>query len=477
MTKSVPWHFSSIIKAVHGELLYGELLYGDTEHSFAGISIDSRTISRGDLFVAIKGQNYDGHNFIADAVENGAAGLLVSKSEIAGDRYKKWIKKGIVCFAAENTIDALGDIAALNRKQANISVVAITGSNGKTTTKEMTALVLSQRFNTLSTKGNYNNKIGLPLTIFRLDASHKWAVLELGMSKPGEISRLAEICKPDIGVITNIGTAHLEGFDSIEGIARAKGELLEHIGKNGTAVLNADDPRLLDLADKIQHDLLFFGFHENAGVRAQNIKQEAFGLSFRLMLPGETTLVNLKSYTPVFVSNALAAAAAGHLAGLNAGEIKSGLEKFHPVNGRMNIIKTRKGFHIIDDTYNANPCSMKVAINALQTLKGRGSGILVAGDMLELGKDAGLIHQEIGAMAAAGDISRLYITGTFADDVAKGAHTKGLQSKKILIGTKEEILDDLTNRVKPGDWILVKGSRALCMEAIVEELKNRDNID
>ena len=472
MVKPVTWHSSHIIEAVHGELLYG-----DPEYSFAGISIDSRTISQGDLFVAIKGQNYDGHDFIADAVENGAAGLLLSKSELAGGCYKKWTKKGIVCFAAKNTVVALGDLAAFNRKRTGVSVVAITGSNGKTTTKEMTALLLSRRFDTLATKGNYNNEIGLPLTMFRLTASHKWAVLELGMSKPGEIGRLAEICRPDIGVITNIGTAHLEGFDSIEGIACAKGELLEHIGKNGTAVLNADDPRLFSLADKVQNELLFFGFNENAGVRAKNIKQEAFGLSFSLLLPGESISVKLKAHSPVFVSNALAAAATGHLAGLNAGEIKSGLENFQPVMGRMDIINTRRGFHIIDDTYNANPCSMKAAINALQTLKGRERGIFVAGDMLELGKDAALIHQEIGALAAACDISKLYVTGVFADDVAKGAHSKGLQSEKILSGTKEEILDDLANRIKPGDWILVKGSRAMCMEDIVKELKNRGNID
>ncbi|MCD6186432.1 MAG: UDP-N-acetylmuramoyl-tripeptide--D-alanyl-D-alanine ligase [Deltaproteobacteria bacterium] len=472
MVKPVTWHSSHIIEAVRGELLYG-----DPEYSFAGISIDSRTISQGDLFVAIKGQNYDGHDFIADAVENGAAGLLLSKSELAGGCYKKWTKKGIVCFAAENTVVALGDLAAFNRKRTGVSVVAITGSNGKTTTKEMTALLLSRRFDTLATKGNYNNEIGLPLTMFRLTASHKWAVLELGMSKPGEIGRLAEICRPDIGVITNIGTAHLEGFDSIEGIARAKGELLEHIGKNGTAVLNADDPRLLVLADKVQNDLLFFGFNEKAEVRAKNIKQEAFGLSFSLLLPGESISVKLKAHSPVFVSNALAAAATGHLAGLNAGEIKSGLENFQPVMGRMDIINTRRGFHIIDDTYNANPCSMKAAINALQTLKGRERGIFVAGDMLELGKDADLIHQEIGALAAACDISRLYVTGVFADDVAKGANNKGLQSEKILSGSKEEILDDLVNRVKPGDWILVKGSRAMCMEDIVKGLKNQGNID
>ncbi|WDN88097.1 UDP-N-acetylmuramoyl-tripeptide--D-alanyl-D-alanine ligase [Desulfosarcina sp. BuS5] len=472
MIKSVPWHCSRILEAVRGELLYG-----DAERLFAGISIDSRTLSLGDLFVAIKGQNYDGHDFIADAVESGAAGFLVGRSDIAGDRYKRWARKGLVCLAVENTIEALGDIASLNRKRTGVSVVAITGSNGKTTTKEMTASVLSRRFDTLATKGNYNNEIGLPLTMFRLAASHKWAVLELGMNRLGEIGRLAGICRPDIGVITNIGTAHLEGFDSIEGIARAKGELLEHIRNNGTAVLNADDPRLLGLAGKIQKDLLLFGFHENAGVRAQNIKQEVFGLSFSLLLPGESVFVNLKAHSPVFVSNALAAAAAAHLAGLNAGEIKSGLEDFQPAEGRMNIMKTRRGFHIIDDTYNANPCSMKAAINALKYLKGQGRGIFVAGDMFELGKDAGLIHQEIGALAAISDISRLYITGAFSDDVAKGAQGKGLKSGKILSGTKEAILDDLTNRIKPGDWVLVKGSRAMCMEDIVKGLKKRGNVD
>lgn len=470
--KPIPWPCAQIIEAVRGKLSGG-----DIECLFTGISIDSRTVSQGDLFIAIKGQNYDGHDFITDAIENGATGLMIKKSEFADGRYKEWAEKGIACLTVENTIKALGDLAALNRTRSDISVVAITGSNGKTTTKEMTAAVLSRRFSILAAKGNYNNEIGLPLTMFRLAASHQWAVLELGMNRPGEIGELAGMCKPDIGVITNIGTAHLGGFDSIEGIARAKGELLEHIRQTGTAVLNADDSRVMRLAGKLTKNMLLFGFHDKAGVRAYNLKSETFGISFNLALPGENIFVNLKAHSPVFVSNALAAAATGHLAGLNAGEIKSGLEDFQPVKGRMNIIKTRSGFHIIDDTYNANPGSMKAAIKALQSLKGFGRGILVAGDMLELGKEAGLIHQEIGALTAISDISRLYLTGEFADDVAEGAHNNGLQANRILSGAKKEILDDLINRIKPGDWVLVKGSRSMRMEDIIEGLKKRGQLN
>ena len=472
MTKPTQWHCSRILDAVKGELLCG-----DAECLFSEISIDSRTISQGGLFIAIKGLNYDGHDYTADAIECGASGLLISSNKTSGVPYNEWASKGIICLTAENTIKALGDIAAMHLKQSSVAVVAITGSNGKTTTKEMTAAVLSQRYKTLATAGNYNNEIGLPLTIFRLTEADQWAVLELGMNKPGEIGSLTGICRPDIGLITNIGSAHLEGFDSIEDIARAKGELLEHIKKNGTAVLNADDPRVLALADSFTNDLLLFGLHQNAAVRAYNIKPEAFGLSFRLALPEKNVLVNLKAHSPVFVSNALAAAATGHLAGLNADEIKSGLEKFRPVKGRMNITNTPEGFNIIDDTYNANPASMKAAINTLDLLKGRGRRILVTGDMLELGEKAALMHQQVGALAAEKNISRLYATGAFADQVARGARSRGLQPAKILIADKEKILDDLTLRIKPGDWVLIKGSRAMCMEYIVEGLKKRGKID
>ena len=461
----IPWTTAEIVKATQGELLCGDL-----KHSFSGISIDSRSISVNELFVAIKGDVHDGHSFTSDAIERGVSGLLIDRANTDKLPGKESIENSIVCITVNDTTRALGDLAAFNRKRSNAAVVAITGSNGKTSTRKMTAGVVSRRFSTLSTFGNLNNQIGLPLTLLNLNFNHRWAVLELGMNSPGEIKRLAEICSPDIGVITNIGPAHLEGLGSLDAVMQAKAELLKEIKPNGTAVLNADDHRLLQLADYTSRNVLLFGLSKNALIRALSVKGTGTGLSFTLVLPEESITVDLKTPAIFMVSNALAAAAVGYLLGLTAGEIKEGLEDFKPVKGRMNILKTGKGINIIDDTYNANPDSMKAAINTLMSLKGNNRGILVAGDMLELGEYAESMHRNIGRIAAVSDIAKLYVTGQFAQTVATGAMDEDMNSSDIFTGTKEEILEGIKDRIGPGDWVLVKGSRGMTMETIVEGL-------
>ena len=465
MTKTIPWTTTDIIKATKGKLLYGE-----ADHNFSGISIDSRSITVNDIFVAIQGQVHDGHNFTEDVIRRGIRGFLIKKDKTGDFPNAEWEKRGLVCVAVNDTTIALGDLAAYNRRRSNVSVIAITGSNGKTTTKDMTAAVVSRRFNTLATSGNFNNEIGLPLTLLKLNHRHQWAVLELGMNKPGEIGRLGQICLPDVGVIINIGHAHLEGFDSVDGIMHAKGELLAKIKPGGTAVLNGDDPKILQLADKSSTDVLFYGLSENAAVRALAISEKSFGVSFTLSLPSEQISIDLNTPGNFMVSNALAAASAGYLLGSTAEEIKAGLEDFKPVQGRMNILTTNNGIHIINDTYNANPGSMEAAITTLKSLKGRKRGVLVIGDMLELGKYAASMHKKVGSLAARSDITKLYVTGEFADTVAAGARDEDMDSRDIFRGTREEILKDLTDHVRPGDWVLVKGSRAMGMEKIVEGL-------
>jgi len=459
------WTTAEILEATGGDLLLDDL-----KHSFSGISIDSRNISVDELFVAIKGDTHDGHSFIGDVIERGVSGLLIDRANTHTLPGKESIENGIVCITVNDTIRALGDLAAFNRKHSNASVVAITGSNGKTSTRKMTAGVVSKRFSTLSTSGNLNNLIGLPLTLLNLNLNHRWAVLELGMNSPGEIKRLAEICSPDIGVITNIGPAHLEGLGSLDAIMQAKGELLEEIKPDGTAALNADDPRLLQLADYTSRNVLFFGRSKNARIRARSVKGTGAGLSFTLVLPEESITVDLKTPAAFMISNALAAAAVGYLLGLTAGEIKDGLEDFKPVKGRMNILKTVKGINIIDDTYNANPDSMKAAINTLRSLKGNHMGILIAGDMLELGDHAESMHRNIGRIAAVSDIAKLYVTGQFSQTVASGAMDEDMNPRDIFTGTKEEILEGIKDRLGPGDWVLVKGSRGMTMETIVQGL-------
>jgi murE/murF fusion protein len=461
----IPWGVAEIIEATKGQLFCGDL-----ERTFAGVSIDSRKISAADFFVAIKGEIHDGHSFIKSVIEQGIKGCLIDQRNTDILSKADCTDTGVVCITVDDTTKALGDMAAFNRRRTPVSVIAITGSNGKTSTRKMTSDVVSRRFCTLSTQGNLNNDIGLPLTLLNLGRDHQWAVVELGMNRPGEIARLAEICLPDIGLITNIGPAHLEGLGSMEAIMRAKGELLGKIKPGGKAILNADDSRLLKLADITPINVLFFGMSKDAAIRAESVEEKGEGLSFSLVLPDETILVHLKTPAMFMVSNALAAAAAGHLLGLTAVEIKSGIEAFKPVKGRMNIHKTGKGIHIIDDTYNANPGSMQAAIITLSSLKGKNKGFLIAGDMLELGEHSAPMHRKIGAVAARSEIAGLYVTGKYAEDVAEGALEEHMNPDDIFKGTHEEIIDAVTDRLSAGDWVLVKGSRGMAMEKVVQGL-------
>ncbi|UCD32958.1 MAG: UDP-N-acetylmuramoyl-L-alanyl-D-glutamate--2,6-diaminopimelate ligase, partial [Desulfobacterales bacterium] len=389
----IPWTTREILEATGGELICG-----DESHSFSNISIDSRKILTDELFVAIQGDVHDGHRFVDDVLDYGVKGCLISKNRVDRLSGKQGIDGDVVCVGVKNTTKALGDLAAFNRRRTSVSVVGITGSNGKTSTRRMTAGVVSSRFCTLSTRGNLNNEIGLPLMLLKLSHDHEWAVLEMGMNRPGEIARLAEICSPDIGVITNIGPAHLEGLGSLDAVMKAKGELLGKIKPSGTAVLNADDPRVLHLASDVSVNVLLYGFSEKADIRSQAVNEHGEGTSFTLLLPTAGIYIELKTPAGFMVSNALAAAAVGYCMGLTEKEIKDGLEDFEPVKGRMNVVETRKGINIIDDTYNANPASMEAAIKALKTLKKRSRGILVAGDMLELGDHAESLHRQIGLM-------------------------------------------------------------------------------
>ncbi len=465
MTKPIPWTTSEILEASKGILLFEN---GDI--TFSDVSIDSRKISINDLFVAIKGNVHDGHDFIEDVIAKGTRGLMINKNRTDELPGNKWNQKRLVCIAVDDTTKALGDLASFNRKRSNISVVAITGSNGKTTTREMITSIIARRFNTLSSIGNFNNEFGLPLTLLRLSQQHQWAVLELGTNNPGEIGKLADICLPDIGVITNIGPAHLEGLGSLEGVMNAKGELLEKIKPTGTAVLNADDPMVLRLAIKTSKNVLLFGLSKDAMIRASKIKEKGIGTSFSLKLESESISIDLDIPGRFMISNALAAAATGYLLRLSAEDIKEGLEGFKPVQGRMNILKTTKGVQIIDDTYNANPGSMEAAIITFKSLRKDKRGFIILGDMFELGKHAEPMHKKIGLLSAKSDITRLYVTGEFAGKVAEGAKEGNMDYKDIIKGAKEDILADLTDSLEPDDWVLVKGSRAMGMEKIVKGL-------
>ncbi len=465
MNTPILWTIDDLTKATKGELL----CRGESP-SFNGVSIDSRNIGESELFVAIKGQNFDGHGFIGDLVKKGIGCFVVESKKVPGLNSYKDAK--VTCIAVKDTTKALGDLAYFQRKRANVSVIAITGSNGKTTTKEMVARILEQRVDTLSTKGNLNNEIGLPLTLLKLGPKHRWVVLELGMNSPGEIGRLTKICVPDIGIITNVGPVHLEGLGSVEGVKNAKGELIDNMNLDSIAILNADDPMVLGLAGKRPQKTILFGLSQKAMIRATSVVEKDVGSTFMLKMPKETVQVDLETPGSFMVSNALAAAAAGDRIGFSAKEIQKGLEEFKPIKGRMNLCETKQGVHIIDDTYNANPVSMEVAVKSLVSLKGENRGIFIVGDMFELGRQAEALHEKIGKLSAELKIARLYASGDFARAVAKGAMSKKMRANDIITGTKSQIIEDLKDNLKPGDWVLVKGSRAMAMEQIVEELKS-----
>jgi UDP-N-acetylmuramoyl-tripeptide--D-alanyl-D-alanine ligase len=448
----------------------GQWICGNRNVQFSGIAIDSRRISLSELFVAIRGEFHDGHRFCADVVQRGVNGILVDIHAIGSLPVAEWRQKGIICIGVKDTTRALGDLAAYHKRRFSVSVVAITGSSGKTTTRSMTSDILCRRFNVLSTSGNFNNHIGLPLTLLNLKKEHEWAVLELGMNHSGEIDRLSEICQPNIGVITTIGTAHLENFTSPGGILQAKAEIFAHLHPEGLALLNMDDPKLLELSRRLSVPVIFFGLNPGARVRARQIETRSSGTSFFLDLPEETVEIRLPAAGEFMATNALAAASVGFALGLSGDEIKAALEKFKPVKGRMNVIATARQIHLVDDTYNANPVSMAAAIETLQKIKDGHRGILVIGDMLELGKESPELHRKVGEIAATAGLSALYATGRFANAVAQGAAGQGMDSRRIFVCDQQAICEHLKGSLRKGDWVLIKGSRAMGMEKIVDDI-------
>lgn len=464
------WSVKDILTATGGRFLYG----GSTQ-SFQGIGIDSRTIDPGALFVAIRGENHDAHGFISQVVSKGVKGLMIEDQTDQPMDHGQWKAQSIACVTVADTTLSLGALAAFARQQIDIPVVAITGSTGKTTTRQFTAAVMAKQYTTLATEGNLNNEIGLPLTLFKLNRSHQAAVFELGINHFGEMDRLGAICKPTIGMITNVGPAHLEFLGSLEGVAKAKGELLAHIDPKGYTVLNKDDPHVAALASQAGCPVVFFGTSSQADIRAESIVETAGGIAFDLVLPGVRVPVRLQTPGRFMVMNALAAAAVGHLSGVDAQLIKQGLESFQSVRGRLHVVETAVGVKIIDDTYNANPASMAAAIEALSAIRKTDRCFMVLGDMLELGDQADQMHHQVGAVAAKVGAVKVYAYGNSAQALISGAGEGGMSENQLMAGSKEEIAADLISQLQPNDWVLVKGSRGMAMETVVETINNWAN--
>ncbi len=439
----------------------GEIEFGIPSAQVKGVSTDSRTINKGDLFIPIKGPRYDGHDFIKSAIENGAACVLSEKGiGIEGNHSIIMVK---------DTANALKALAKHYRRKFNIKVIAVTGSTGKTTTKNIIAHVLSSHFNVLKTEGNYNNEIGLPLTVFNISPQHQVLVLEMGMSGFGEIAALTDIAMPDIVVITNIGVAHIEKLGSRENILKAKTEIFNGFTGKGLAVLNGDDPYLLTIQGQNRFDKVYYSIKkEKSGfLTAYDIKTADSGISFKVDISGQGQLFSIPVPGEHNVYNALAAIAVAIHLKVPVHKIKHALDSITMDKGRMNIITTDDGLKIIDDCYNANPDSTAAAIRVLAQM-GEGRKIAVLGDMLELGNYSEWGHRYIGQIAEREAIDILACVGQNAAFIGKEAIEQGMSNGQVRhFDRKKDAIEYLKASIRPGDTILVKGSRGMGMEEII----------
>ena len=448
----------------------GKLLQGNGNAFFQGISTDSRTVGEGELFIALKGSRFDGHHYALEALGKKAGGVVIEEDNVGDIRWNGHRSKAVI--AVKDTLSALGDIAHDWRRRYRTPVVALTGSNGKTTTKEMIAACLETTFPILKTKGNFNNLIGVPLTLLTLTEKERVVILEMGMNIPGEIQRLTEIAEPDVGLITNIQKVHLEGMGSLEKLEEEKGELFRRMRKDGTILVNQDDSRVVGLASHYPGQKITFGVEHPAEVMAKEIQfKGAGGTSFTLILEGEVMEIHLPLLGRHFVPNALSAMVVACLFGVEVSQAKEALEKFRPFSMRMEVIPLKGGETLINDAYNANPNSMELALETLIEAKGKGRTIAVLGDMLELGSFTEEAHEQLGRKVSDLSIDFLLALGEEAPRIVQSAIRHGFPMKSARrVENHSEAISLLRGMIQDGDWILIKGSRRMAMEKIVEGL-------
>lgn len=429
-----------------------------------GVSIDTRTLAAGEVFFALKGEHLDGHNFIKQAFSMGASSAVIDRMDVL----EEFADRPVILV--KDALTALGDLASHVRGLYDIPLVAVTGSSGKTTTKDMIALILGAGRPTLKSEGNFNNLIGLPMTLFKLSGSHKAAVVELGISERWEMPRLAGICRPDIALITNIGRAHLRTLGTIEDVAKAKAALFSALAPEGVRVVNLDDERLRGFA-AVPGNKVTFSMKEDADVRVSeyNALEDFSGIDVTYNVRGEALSLRLKSPSAASVLNAAAAIAASLPLGASIEDIRQGLDGFSHTKGRMEVLRVN-GLTILDDTYNANPESVAMALLTLSVARGR--KIAVLGEMLELGKTSEAEHRAIGVRAGQLGIDLVVVIGNRAEDIAKGALTEGVKSLTVLcFKDKPEAIDALARILRKGDAVLVKGSRAVGLEEVITGIR------
>ena len=449
-----------IVKAVKGDCPCG-----DPDIFVSGVSTDSRTAGSGMIFFALTGERFDGHYFLENAIEAGCSAVAVSK--ISGAFIAHAANKGVAVITVDDTLKALQDLAAYYISLFDIYKIGVTGSTGKTTTKEMLYWILSEKYKTVRNIGNFNNQIGLPLTIFSIDETTEAAVFEMGMDRPGEIHRLVEIVRPNAGVITNIGLSHIKHLGSRENILKAKLEIADFFTKENKLVVNCDNDMLSNAQYQGKYTLIKAGFSDEADYRISGIRDSGEnGIGFKLISESESCEIQISTPGVHNASNAALAAAAAGCAGIDMKTSVKGLAKLSYTDKRLHI-EERNGIKIIDDTYNASPDSMRAAINVLVSVQG-GRKIAILGDMFELGEKEEEYHFEIGEYSSLAGVDVVISVGKNARQISMGARSKG--TKAIHFETKDLLSGVLAQWIRTGDTVLVKGSRGMAMDEIVKQL-------
>ncbi len=454
-----------------GEALGVAAPAGAASQKLTGFSIDSRTVRAGELFIAIKGPNHDGHDFVAEALKRGAVAAVVGEERRASYP-AEWGEK---LLGVPDTFAALQQMGRAARRRWGRTVVGVTGSTGKTTTKELLAALLATRCRVLKSEGNLNNEFGVPLTLLRLEGSHEVAVIEMAMSHKGELAKLCQLAEPNVGLVTNVAPVHLEFFASLEEIAEAKRELIRGLAPPTTAVLNADDPRVSRFAEGFSGRVVRFGLENAAEVRAENISDRGcLGSEFDLVTAHERGRVSLPLPGRAHISNAVAAFAAASLHGVGVREAAKVLARFEPASMRGGLVSFPAGFTVVNDAYNSNPRALAAMAEALSRTPGARRRIVVAGEMKELGPGSPELHRQTGAqLAALGNID--FLAGVTGDAVhlVEGAGAAGFpRARALFFENRGAASGWLCGVLEPGDWVLLKASRGVGIETVLEALKS-----
>ncbi len=464
---------NEVLEATQGTLFSQGKLHG----RFRRVETDSRVVKPGDLFVALKGESFDGHEFIRKAWKNGAKGVVVEEASVA-NLLKAWSKanrNALAVVHVKNTLRAYQDLAGFHRARFSIPLVAITGSNGKTTTKEMVSRVLATRWRVLQTQGNFNNSIGVPKTLLRLHSGHQAAVIEMGVDQVGQTTRLCEMAKPTLGVVTNVGPDHLEFYGTMARSALSKAEIFSYLPNDGAAILNADDHYFGQFLKKAKCPTVSFGLGDHAAVRGSHSVWDGRRTTFQLWLPNRkaSKRVSVRTMGLHNISNALAGAGVGYALNFSAADIVAGLEKFRPAPMRSEIRK-HGGVIYLYDCYNANPASVKAALDVLVELDPRRRTIAVLGDMLELGPQEKRFHEEIGRYAGENQVGHVIACGTFGSMMEKGVRAVRKDVAVTVVKDALEAGEYLKSLVKRGDIVLIKASRGAQMERVLHSVKTNN---